>query len=122
MSPVWASLLVAVGGAAGALARFWVGALVGAVAGTTLPVATFAINVAGSLAIGVAAARVPSPPLAALLVTGGLGGFTTFSTFSLETVRLLEAGRVAAATLYGAGSAITCIAAAAAGLALGRAA
>ena len=55
-----------------------------------------------------------------LLGVGALGGFTTFSTFSLETVQLLERGRLGAAAAYVLGSALVCVSAAAAGLWLGR--
>ncbi len=104
--------LVAVGGAVGANARFWGGRLAAAVqpAWVEFPLATFAINVAGSLLLGVFAALYrghPDPARQAvylLLGTGFCGGFTTFSTFSVETLELLRADRPAAAAAYVGGS------------------
>lgn len=119
----WAglSLLVAAGGAAGALSRFWVGVAAVAAFGPAWPVGTLLVNVVGSFLIGaVATAAWGSAPLKAGVITGFLGGFTTFSAFSLETVRLVEGGRSGQAALYVALSVALCIAAAAAGVALAR--
>lgn len=121
MSPVVASLLVGAGGALGAVARFWTTVGIGGWLGTGLPVATFTINVLGSFLIGViATAAARNAPALAFLVTGMLGGFTTFSSFSIEAVRLFDGGRVGAAVLYAAASVVVCIIAAAAGVAFAR--
>lgn len=89
-------LLVAAGGAAGSVLRHLVAlALPPAAAG--IPWATLAVNVAGSAAIGAAAALGVQGDLRLLLVTGLLGGFTTFSAFSLETATLFGRNPVLAA-------------------------
>jgi CrcB protein len=78
------------------------------------------VNVAGSLAMGWFVA-VLAPAWHPLVLTGLLGGFTTFSAFSLDVLRLVEGGRPAAAALYAGGSVVLSCLACAAGLALGRA-
>ncbi|MGL6097138.1 MAG: fluoride efflux transporter CrcB [Fimbriiglobus sp.] len=102
---------VIVGGAAGSVARYAVGRLATAYAGPTVthfPWHTFAINVVGSFLLGVAAVwyrQHPQPAWFLLLGTGFCGGFTTFSTFSLEAVELAtEKGRPLAAVGYAVGS------------------
>lgn len=99
-------LLVGTGGAAGAIARFVVGRIIIAATGTPWPVATLAINIGGSLAMGVLAGVLtragPAEPLRLLLGVGVLGGFTTFSAFSLEMAQLLTQGAAGAAALYAA--------------------
>lgn len=105
------AVLLAVGGGAGANARYWLGlhirALQGAVA---FPWATFAINVSGSVVLGLVAAAFLNHPDESrkswylLLGTGFCGGFTTFSTFSLEALELLRAGRTGTAAVYVLGS------------------
>jgi CrcB protein len=96
--------LVALGGAIGAAFRFLAGALVLRLAGPTdFPLAILAVNIAGSLLMGVCAVIVTHKGLAHLgpfVMTGILGGFTTFSAFSLETVMLIERGQFAAAGAY----------------------
>ncbi|MEM7692976.1 MAG: CrcB family protein [Pseudomonadota bacterium] len=116
------SALVMAGGALGALSRFWLSVGFTATFGTHLPVATFVANVVGSAAIGVLAGLALGKGFSAFLIVGLLGGFTTFSAFSLETVRMMEEGRAFTAATYAAASAIVSIAAAGAGLAIGRAA
>ncbi|MBX9623776.1 MAG: fluoride efflux transporter CrcB [Gemmataceae bacterium] len=117
--------LVAAGGAAGANARYWFGRwTVGAFGDAAFPWATFLVNVSGSAVLGVLAALYlghPDPARRAwylLLGTGFCGGFTTFSTFSLETVELLRAGRPGAAAGYVLGSAAAGVLGAWAGLRL----
>ena len=91
-------LAVALGGAVGALARHGVSTAVAAAFGPRFPLGTLIVNVAGSLAMGWLFAlfsekmHVP-PELRLLVMTGLLGAFTTFSTFSVETLALLQAGR-----------------------------
>jgi CrcB protein len=96
-------LLVALGGAAGAVARFLVSLAAMAALGAAFPWGTLAVNVAGSAAIGVAAGAGLEGPARLLLVTGFLGGFTTFSAFSLETGTLF-ARSAPLAVLYVAAS------------------
>lgn len=93
------SVLVAIGGAAGATVRWGVGELVAAEPGR-FPLATFLVNVAGCLAIGLCARRLRSPELWLLTVTGGLGGLTTCSTFAVETRGLLDGGHAGTAAAY----------------------
>jgi CrcB protein len=96
-------LLVMVGGALGSALRYAVGlALPGITSG--FPWATLAVNLVGSFAIGWVAAQVQQGQLGEnarlLLAVGLLGGFTTFSSFSLEALLLLQQGRLPAALLY----------------------
>ena len=96
-------LLVALGGAAGSVLRYLVSVLAVSVLGAAFPWGTLAVNILGSAAIGVAAATGLDGPARLLVVTGFLGGFTTFSAFSLETGVLLERS-AALAVLYVAAS------------------
>jgi len=108
-------LLVGLGGFAGAVARYLLG---GWVLHHTLsakfPWSTFAVNVLGCLVIGVLSGLAErlewfSPPVRLLLLTGLLGGFTTFSAFGLETVHLLRRGEPTIALVYALGSVLVCI-------------
>ena len=114
-------LLVAAGGAVGSLARYGVGLAAARWLGAGFPWGTLMVNVAGGLAMGLLAARV-SPEheqLRLLLGVGVLGGFTTFSAFSLETVRLMEQG-AASAALYVIASLVLSVGACWLGYSLGR--
>ena len=92
--------------------------------GWTFPWGTFAVNLTGSLAIGLVmtllVTRGADPMFRLLLVTGFLGGYTTFSAFSFEALTLLEARRWDAAALYVIGSVMLGLLATALGLGLGR--
>ncbi|MDZ4760686.1 MAG: fluoride efflux transporter CrcB [Alphaproteobacteria bacterium] len=117
-------LVVAIGGAAGAVARYGVSL---AVAGRSdgWPWPTFAINVSGSLLIGVLAGwfatrQTDGGSWALLLGTGVLGGFTTFSAYSLETAKMMERADWWGASSYSLGSIAAGLAAALAGLAIAR--
>jgi fluoride exporter len=92
-------LLVMAGGALGAGARFLAGRAVGA---TAFPYATLGVNVLGGLLMGLLAGSLlrADAPWRLFLGTGVLGGFTTFSTFSLETVQLAQGGAVGTAAAY----------------------
>ena len=119
-------LLVFVGGGLGSAARYGVGLLALRLVGNGFPWGTFAINVVGSFAMGVVAEYFAlksgmSQPLRLFLTTGIIGGFTTFSTFSLETALLFERGEAGAALLYVLGSVTIGVAALFGGLALVRA-
>ena len=104
--PNWKLLaVVTVGGGLGSVARFLITALVQPRAPLDFPAATFIINVVGSYLIGLFAqmgvdTAVLSPEARFFLTTGFCGGFTTFSTFSYETLQLVEDNRYAAAALY----------------------
>jgi CrcB protein len=99
---------VGIGGLVGAMARFAVYQLVVPRLGTGFPFATLLVNATGSLLIGVVVtwltARAVDPAWRLVLVTGFLGGYTTFSAFSHETVSLLLDQRWERATLYVVGS------------------
>ncbi len=119
---MWAvtALWVGLAGMGGVLARY---ALSTPFHGPTLPWVTVAINVAGSFLLGVlVTAHGLSSELRIALGVGFLGGFTTFSTFSVQAVLDVEAGEPGRALLYVGASVVAGIAAAAAGYALGRAA
>ncbi|MDQ0756593.1 CrcB protein [Arthrobacter sp. B3I4] len=115
-------VLLGVAGGLGAGTRFVVDGLVRARLRTALPVGTIAINVTGSFLLGLVAGAVivhAAPvELQAIAGTGFLGGYTTFSTASFETVRLVQSGRTGLALLNGLGTAVAAVGAAAAGLAL----
>ncbi|MEZ5958047.1 MAG: fluoride efflux transporter CrcB [Hyphomonadaceae bacterium] len=114
-------LLVAVGGALGAVARYGVGLGAARWLGLAFPWGTLAVNIVGGFAMGWLAARV-GPEQEALrlaLGVGVLGGFTTFSAFSLETVRLME-HQPGLAALYAAASVVVSVGACWLGLSLGR--
>ncbi len=116
-------LQVALGGAIGAAARFLVVTGAARAFGTGFPMGTLAVNVAGSLAMGILAAWLLGPkasPAAPFLITGVLGGFTTFSAFSLDALRLLETGRIGTAALYVTLSVVLSLGACAAGLMMMR--
>lgn len=83
-------LLVGAGGAAGSILRYLVSVAATATLGDRFPWGTLAVNIAGSLAIGVLASLTVQDAVRLLVVTGLLGGFTTFSAFSLETAQLWQ--------------------------------
>jgi CrcB protein len=113
-------LLVALGGAMGSVARFLVVLGAGRVV-PGWPIGTLVVNVLGSFAIGVLyVVLTQRVHLAPLLVAGFLGGFTTFSAFSLDALKLWEGGAVVQAALHIAASVILSLAAVALGAAIAR--
>lgn len=100
--------IVALGGALGAVARYLLGGWVAARWGSTFPVGTLVINVTGAFLLGVVATlttdRFSAPQARLLLGVGFLGAYTTFSTFTYETLQLLSEGSFSAAALNVAGS------------------
>ena len=110
LSPMIATLNVAIGGAAGAALRYQTGRAMtqwlGPQAVTTFPFATLAVNALGSLLMGMLAGWLvrhggeSNEQLRLLLGVGLLGGFTTFSAFSLEMVLMIQRGQYLFATLY----------------------
>lgn len=96
---------IALGGAIGAVARHSVSVLTGSVLGSGFPWGTLTVNIVGSFLMGVlielSALKLSiGPELRAFLVTGFLGAFTTFSTFSLDVATLYERGNLGLAALY----------------------
>jgi CrcB protein len=118
-------LVVAAGGALGAVGRYVVISRTGALLGTEFPFGTVVVNVAGSFLLGLvvdmAAASGTDGTLLAFLGVGVLGGFTTFSTFALDVAFLAGRRAIRPAALYIAVSVVLSIAAFAAGLYLAHA-
>ena len=119
----WLLAAVALGGAVGAPARFLVGRLVGDRVEMDFPLGTFVVNVSGAFLLGLLsglglAHHVPAP-VEALVGTGFFGAYTTFSTWSYETVRLIEEGELLQAVVNAFASLAAGLLAAGAGLALG---
>ncbi|MFC3050701.1 fluoride efflux transporter CrcB [Kordiimonas pumila] len=118
-------LAIAAGGATGALARHFVASHITKVLGFGFPYGTFAVNMIGSLLMGVlitlfALKFDATPALRGFLTVGLLGSFTTFSTFSLEGALLVQRGDWSGAALYMFGSLVVGLACLFAGMWLGR--
>jgi CrcB protein len=104
-------LQIALGGAIGAMLRSLIGGQVARLAGAGFPWGTLAVNVAGCFAMGLATVLLlrrggAEVALAPFVMTGVLGGFTTFSAFSLEVVDLVARGRLLGAFAYAGGSVV----------------
>jgi CrcB protein len=117
-------LFVALGGAIGSAARYLVGGWFAARFGAAFPYGTFVVNVTGSFIVGLFLAytqeRVSlSPYWRLFFAVGFVGGYTTFSTYEYESVRLLQDGEMLLAAVYLIGSVVTGGVAAIAGIALG---
>jgi len=102
---MWTYFGVAVGGAAGCCARYGVTQLIQLVYGKSFPLATLIINVLGCFLMGFlffeTLDRISvSPTLRTAILAGGLGGFTTFSTFAMESILLIEDGEIGYAAAY----------------------
>ena len=116
---------VAIGSAAGGVVRFLLGTFIQQKTGSLFPVGTLAINVSGSLALGfilryTLATHAVGPEIRALLTAGLCGGYTTFSTFSYETVALIEEGAYHRAAWYVGLSLLLSVAATFLGMGLAR--
>ncbi len=119
------SLAIAAGGALGALLRFWSSGWVYGLLGKAFPYGTMAVNLLGSLIMGfcyvwLVERSILGPEWRALIMVGFLGAFTTFSTFSIETMNLLEGGAIVKALLNVVLSVVLCVMAAWLGLVAGR--
>lgn len=119
-------LAVAAGGAIGASARYLVGIAIVRSIGHGFPWAILTVNVIGALAMGLlvgAFAHIWSPgrTMQAFLTVGVLGGLTTFSSFSLDVVVMIERGNLLWAALYVIGSVVLCVGCVFAGMAIARA-
>ena len=109
-------LLVAFGGAVGSMARYGLGLMVAAIVGQAFPWGTLLINVLGSLVIGASAGLIGAGgrmegdlTIGLLVMTGLCGGFTTFSSFSLQTLTLMRSGEPIAALAYVLASVVLCV-------------
>ena len=115
-------LIIAIGGATGSVSRYLFGAFAQRASHSGFPVGTLAVNVAGCLLVGALSRYFlhgqTDLPLRAGLIVGFCGGFTTFSTFSVETLGLIQGGEWTKAAGYVALSVFACLAATAAGYAV----
>ncbi|MCB1661791.1 MAG: fluoride efflux transporter CrcB [Pseudomonadales bacterium] len=114
-------LAIAVGGALGALSRYWVVGVITSLFERSFPFGTLVVNILGSLLIGILYVLIiekldVAAEWHAILMVGFIGAFTTFSTFSLETLILLQEGRVTAALTYIFSSVCVCLLAVALGM------
>ena len=119
------AISIAMGGAIGALLRFWVSTAVYGKLGRQFPWGTLSVNVLGSFMMGFLAILLmdrlsSSPEVRAFLLIGFLGAFTTFSTFSMETFNLIEQGETFSALLNIGVSVVACLSATGLGVLLGR--
>ncbi len=119
------TIAIAAGGAVGALLRFWTSNGVYALLGRDFPYGTLSVNVIGSLAMGFLYVMflermAVGPEVRAALLVGLLGAFTTFSTFSIETLNLIEQAEFTKALLNMVISVVGCVIAAWIGLKIGR--
>jgi CrcB protein len=105
------TLWIALGGALGSVSRFWLAVAFNAVLSSSFPWATVAANITGCFLIGVVAATSMSPLMRQFLMVGVLGGYTTFSAFSLQTVMLVQGGEWPKAAANVLASVILCLAA-----------
>ncbi len=109
-------LLIALGGALGSMARYWLSTLIDTQAGSAFPWGTFCVNVSGCIAIGFLAtwtgpvSRHFTHETRLFFMTGICGGFTTFSAFSLQTLNLIREGDSLRAGAYVISSVVLCLA------------
>lgn len=113
------------GGGLGACSRYGLGTLIARWSGSSFPVSTLVINVTGSFLIGLVSTflldrSIANPAWRWALITGFLGGYTTFSAYSYETVQLFDSGHGGRAVLYVLGSNALSIAACVLGIAVVR--
>lgn len=118
-------LAIAAGGALGSVLRFWISGWVSGILGRGFPYGTLVVNVSGSLLMGFIYVLLvdkfnASAEWRAVLLIGLLGGFTTFSSFSMETFNLLEAGEIVKAFMNVVLSVVVCLAATWLGVVVGR--
>jgi CrcB protein len=118
-------LAIGFGGALGALLRYWMSTGVYALLGRDFPYGTLAVNVLGSFLLGLCSVLLIDrlaigPAWRAGVLIGGLGAFTTFSTFSLETLLLIEQGALLRALLNAVASVVLCLAFVWLGVLIGR--
>lgn len=92
-------LWIALGGGAGSVARYWIWRTLSS-SESPMPYGTLAVNLAGCFAIGLAARGIQEEMVRFAVITGFLGGFTTYSAFGLETLQLMRAGLPGTAAAY----------------------
>lgn len=102
-------LLIALGGALGSIARYWVGSTIGSRMGIKFPYGTLVVNITACVIIGFSLTYLGkraelSPAWRFLIPVGFIGAYSTFSTYEWETLSTLRAGAFALAALYAAGS------------------
>ena len=109
-------VLVSLGGAIGSAARFWISGAIAQRYGTTFPLGTLAVNVTGSFVVGLLAAMtlpegrwLLTPSARVFLMIGVCGGYTTFSSFSLQTLALAQEGEWFRAGANSVASFILCL-------------
>lgn len=122
MTRLW---VIAAGGSVGALARYWMALAVYGWMGRNFPYGTLVVNVSGSLLMGLLSEILLqrlafSAELRAALMIGFLGAYTTFSSFALETIYLLEAGDWLKALVNAVSSVVLCLCGVWAGIVAGR--
>jgi len=114
MDAFWKTLIIALGGALGANARYWLGGAIQARLGSTFPWQTLIINVLGSLLIGVfmeiSLREAWDPRWRLFIAIGVLGGFTTYSTFAYESLHMLSDRSYDWGMFYILGSPVLCVA------------
>lgn len=108
------TIAVALGGSLGAVARYWTSIWLARWLGSAMPWATLSVNFVGSLLMGLLFVVITekfnlSDQWRLILMVGFLGSLTTFSTFSLETVSLMQHGRLVAAVVYVIISVVACV-------------
>ena len=126
MGSTWVRMmLLSMGGALGVNARYWLSIWIDRRVDPRFPWATFSINVSGSFAIGLLSAllarMLPHPYARIFVVVGFLGGYTTFSSFSLEALALVQRGALGSSLAYMTGSVASGFVAVVLGVALGEA-
>ncbi len=122
---VWTVLQIAIGGALGAVGRYLTGMFAIRVFGNSFPFATPLVNIIGSFAIGIlfvicGGLNSETGRYSALMMTGFIGGYTTFSAYSLDCWLLLQQGRIFEALLFALGTASFSIVACIAGIEVAR--
>ncbi|MBJ3784151.1 fluoride efflux transporter CrcB [Devosia sediminis] len=111
-----ALVLVGLGGAIGSMARYGMSVLIGRFWSGSFPLATLLVNITGSMAMGlligflVRTLPASGPDIRLFVGIGVLGGFTTFSSFSLDTISMIERGELGQAALYVGLSVVVCLA------------
>ncbi len=109
------TLLIFFGAGIGGVLRYWISNAIYFLAGTKFPYGTLVVNITGCFLMGVLFVLVmervngAAPQLRALLLIGALGGYTTFSSFSIETINLIESGDWLKAGIYILSSVIICL-------------